>query len=186
MPIRRALLSVYDKSGVVDLATALHARGVELLSTGGTYQALRDAGLPVIEVSAYTGFPEMMDGRVKTLHPKIHGGLLCVRDDPHHREAAAANGIGMIDLVVVNLYPFEATADKPQASTADKIEKIDIGGPSMLRSAAKNHAYVRCSAIRWTTRPSSPSSRRTPATPPWPSAAAVRGRCSAPPHATMR
>ena len=142
MPIRRALLSVYDKSGVVDLATALHARGVELLSTGGTYQALRDAGLPVIEVSAYTGFPEMMDGRVKTLHPKIHGGLLCVRDDPHHREAAAANGIGMIDLVVVNLYPFEATADKPQASTADKIEKIDIGGPSMLRSAAKNHAYV--------------------------------------------
>ncbi len=142
MPIRRALLSVFDKTGIVELATALHAQGVELLSTGGTYKALKDAGIPVIEVAEYTGFPEMMDGRVKTLHPKIHGGLLCVRDDAHHAAAAKANGIGMIDLVVVNLYPFEATADKPGSSTADKIEKIDIGGPSMLRSAAKNHAFV--------------------------------------------
>jgi phosphoribosylaminoimidazolecarboxamide formyltransferase/IMP cyclohydrolase len=142
MPIRRALLSVFDKTGIVDLARSLHQRGVELLSTGGTYKALADAGLPVIEVAQYTGFPEMMDGRVKTLHPKIHGGLLCVRDDAHHMAAAQANGIGMIDLVVVNLYPFEATADKPGATLADKIEKIDIGGPSMLRSAAKNHAYV--------------------------------------------
>jgi phosphoribosylaminoimidazolecarboxamide formyltransferase/IMP cyclohydrolase len=140
--IKRALLSVFDKTGIVDFARALHQRGVELLSTGGTYKALKDAGIPVIEVAEYTGFPEMMDGRVKTLHPKIHGGLLCVRDDAHHAAAAAANGIGMIDLVVVNLYPFEATADKPGSTTADKIEKIDIGGPSMLRSAAKNHAFV--------------------------------------------
>jgi len=142
MPIRRALLSVFDKTGIVDFAKALHQAKVELLSTGGTYKALKDAGIPVIEVAEYTGFPEMMDGRVKTLHPKIHGGLLCVRDDAHHAAAATANGIGMIDLVVVNLYPFEATADKPGSTTADKIEKIDIGGPSMLRSAAKNHAFV--------------------------------------------
>jgi phosphoribosylaminoimidazolecarboxamide formyltransferase/IMP cyclohydrolase len=142
MSIRRALLSVFDKTGIIDFARALDARGVELLSTGGTWKALKDAGIPVIEVAEYTGFPEMMDGRVKTLHPKIHGGLLCVRNDAHHVAAATANGIGMIDLVVVNLYPFEATADKPGATTADKIEKIDIGGPSMLRSAAKNHAFV--------------------------------------------
>ncbi len=142
MTIRRALLSVFDKTGVVDLARTMQRRGVELLSTGGTYKALQDAGIPVIEVAEHTGFPEMMDGRVKTLHPKIHGGLLCVRDDAHHMQAAAANGIGLIDLVVVNLYPFEATCDKAGATTADKIEKIDIGGPSMLRSAAKNHAFV--------------------------------------------
>jgi phosphoribosylaminoimidazolecarboxamide formyltransferase/IMP cyclohydrolase len=142
VPIQRALLSVFDKTGIVDFATALHASNVELLSTGGTYAALKAAGLPVIEVAEYTGFPEMMDGRVKTLHPKIHGGLLCIRDDAHHLAAANANGIGMIDLVVVNLYPFEATADQPGSTTADKIEKIDIGGPSMLRSAAKNLAFV--------------------------------------------
>jgi phosphoribosylaminoimidazolecarboxamide formyltransferase / IMP cyclohydrolase len=140
--IKRALLSVFDKTGIVEFAKELHHRGVELLSTGGTYKALKDAHLPVTEVAEYTGFPEMMDGRVKTLHPRIHGGLLCVRDDAHHMDAARANDIGMIDLVVVNLYPFEATADKPGASTEDKIEKIDIGGPSMLRSAAKNHRYV--------------------------------------------
>jgi phosphoribosylaminoimidazolecarboxamide formyltransferase/IMP cyclohydrolase len=140
--IARALLSVFDKTGIVDFARELQARGVELLSTGGTYAALKQAGIPVLEVAEYTGFPEMMDGRVKTLHPKIHGGLLSVRDDAHHMAAAKANGIGMIDLVVVNLYPFEATADKAGATTADKIEKIDIGGPSMLRSAAKNHAFV--------------------------------------------
>ncbi len=142
MPIRRALLSVFDKAGIVEFARTLHASGVELLSTGGTYKALQAAGLPVIEVADYTGFPEMMDGRVKTLHPKIHGGLLCVRDDSAHIASAADNDIGMIDLVVVNLYPFEATADSADATLADKIEKIDIGGPSMLRSAAKNHRYV--------------------------------------------
>ncbi|TVR42030.1 MAG: bifunctional phosphoribosylaminoimidazolecarboxamide formyltransferase/IMP cyclohydrolase PurH [Planctomycetota bacterium] len=141
-PIRRALLSVFYKDGIVDLARDLHQRGVELLSTGGTYKALREAGLPVIEVADYTAFPEMMDGRVKTLHPKIHGGLLCLRDDSSHTEMAARHDIGMIDLVVVNLYPFEATCDDAQASAQDRIEKIDIGGPSMLRSAAKNHAFV--------------------------------------------
>ncbi|MFW5698995.1 MAG: bifunctional phosphoribosylaminoimidazolecarboxamide formyltransferase/IMP cyclohydrolase [Planctomycetota bacterium] len=141
-PIRRALLSVYDKTGIVDLAHDLHARGVELLSTGGTYALLVDSGLPVREVAEYTGFPEMMNGRVKTLHPLIHGGLLCLRDDAQHQAQAEANGIGMIDLVVVNLYPFEATCDDPGSTPADRIEKIDIGGPSMLRSAAKNHAHV--------------------------------------------
>jgi phosphoribosylaminoimidazolecarboxamide formyltransferase/IMP cyclohydrolase len=142
MPIRRALLSVFDKTGVVDLAKALHERKVHLLSTGGTYQALKAAGLPVTEVAEHTGFPEMMDGRVKTLHPMIHGGLLANRAVPEHLKSAETYGIELIDLVVVNLYPFEATADKPGATTADKIEKIDIGGPSMLRSAAKNHASV--------------------------------------------
>jgi phosphoribosylaminoimidazolecarboxamide formyltransferase / IMP cyclohydrolase len=142
MPIKRALLSVYDKTGIVDLAKGLYQRGVELLSTGGTYQALKNAKVPVTEVAEYTGYPEMMDGRVKTLHPKIHGGLLCRRSDPQHVAAADSNGIGMIDLVVVNLYPFEATCEQAGATTADKIEKIDIGGPSMLRSAAKNHESV--------------------------------------------
>ena len=139
--ITRALLSVSDKTGVVDLARALAARGVELVSTGGTAKALRDAGLEVRDVSDLTGFPEMMDGRVKTLHPMVHGGLLAVRDDPEHAAALAAHAIGAIDLVVVNLYPFEATV----ARGADRdtvIENIDIGGPSMVRSAAKNHAYV--------------------------------------------
>ncbi|MCP3735512.1 bifunctional phosphoribosylaminoimidazolecarboxamide formyltransferase/IMP cyclohydrolase [Sphingomonas sp. RP10(2022)] len=141
IPIQRALLSVSDKTGVVDLARALAARGVELVSTGGTARALREAGLEVRDVSDLTGFPEMMDGRVKTLHPMVHGGLLAVRDDPEHAAAMTEHGIGAIDLVVVNLYPFEATV----ARGADRdtvIENIDIGGPSMVRSAAKNHAYV--------------------------------------------
>jgi phosphoribosylaminoimidazolecarboxamide formyltransferase / IMP cyclohydrolase len=142
MPIRRALLSVYDKTGIVEFARTLHARGVELLSTGGTYKALKDASIPVIEVAEYTKFPEMMDGRVKTLHPMIHGGLLANRAVPEHLASAQKHAIGLIDLVVVNLYPFEATADNPKSTTDDKIEKIDIGGPSMLRSAAKNHASV--------------------------------------------
>ena len=142
MSIRRALLSVFDKTGVIELASALHQRGVHLLSTGGTYQALTAAGIPVTEVSEHTGFPEMMDGRVKTLHPMIHGGLLANRAIAEHLTSATTHGIALIDLVVVNLYPFEATADKAGATTADKIEKIDIGGPSMLRSAAKNHASV--------------------------------------------
>jgi phosphoribosylaminoimidazolecarboxamide formyltransferase/IMP cyclohydrolase len=139
--IRRALLSVSDKSGVVDLASRLAKAGVELVSTGGTARALRDAGLPVLDVAEVTGFPEMMDGRVKTLHPKIHGGLLAVRDDPEHAAAMDAHDIGAIDLVVVNLYPFAATVASG-AGRDEIIENIDIGGPSMVRSAAKNHAFV--------------------------------------------
>jgi phosphoribosylaminoimidazolecarboxamide formyltransferase/IMP cyclohydrolase len=141
IPVRRALLSVSDKTGIVDLAQALAARGVDLVSTGGTAKALRDAGLAVRDVSDVTGFPEMMDGRVKTLHPMIHGGLLAVRDDAHHVAAMEEHGIGAIDLVVVNLYPFAATVAKG-ARRDDVIENIDIGGPSMVRSAAKNHAFV--------------------------------------------
>jgi phosphoribosylaminoimidazolecarboxamide formyltransferase/IMP cyclohydrolase len=137
---RRALLSVSDKSGIVELAQALSARGIELLSTGGTFKLLRDKGVAVTEVSAHTGFPEMMDGRVKTLHPKIHGGLLGRRgiDDA----VMAEHGIAPIDILVLNLYPFEATVAKPDHTFADAIENIDIGGPAMLRSAAKNHADV--------------------------------------------
>jgi phosphoribosylaminoimidazolecarboxamide formyltransferase/IMP cyclohydrolase len=141
LPIRRALLSVSDKTGLVDLARALAAQGVELVSTGGTAKAIRDAGLPVRDVSDLTGFPEMMDGRVKTLHPVVHGGLLAVRDNPEHAAAAAEHGIGMIDLVVVNLYPFAQTVTRG-AARDEVIENIDIGGPSMVRSAAKNHAHV--------------------------------------------
>ncbi|MCH8684143.1 bifunctional phosphoribosylaminoimidazolecarboxamide formyltransferase/IMP cyclohydrolase [Pedomonas mirosovicensis] len=139
--ITRALLSVSDKTGLVPFAEALAARGVELLSTGGTAKALRDAGLAVKDVAEHTGFPEMMDGRVKTLHPKIHGGLLALRDHPEHAKAMADHAIPPIDLVVVNLYPFEATVAKG-ADFETCIENIDIGGPSMVRSAAKNHAYV--------------------------------------------
>lgn len=141
VPVRRALLSVSDKAGVVDLARALAGQGIELVSTGGTAKALREAGLAVRDVSELTGFPEMMDGRVKTLHPKVHGGLLAVRDDPAHAAAMAEHEIGAIDLVVVNLYPFEATVAKG-AGRDEVIENIDIGGPSMVRSAAKNHAHV--------------------------------------------
>lgn len=139
--IRRALLSVSDKAGLVELGQALSARGVELVSTGGTAKTLREAGLAVMDISELTGFPEMMDGRVKTLHPKVHGGLLAVRDNAEHAAAMAEHEIGAIDLVVVNLYPFEATVAKG-AERDEVIENIDIGGPSMVRSAAKNHAYV--------------------------------------------
>jgi phosphoribosylaminoimidazolecarboxamide formyltransferase/IMP cyclohydrolase len=139
--IRRALLSVSDKSGLAELGRALARHGVELVSTGGTAKALREAGLEVRDVSDLTGFPEMMDGRVKTLHPKVHGGLLAVRDDPENAEAMAEHGIGAIDLVVVNLYPFARTVAKG-AERDEVIENIDIGGPSMVRSAAKNHAHV--------------------------------------------
>ena len=137
---RRALLSVSDKSGIVELATALSLRGIELLSTGGTFKLLREKGVAVTEVSAHTGFPEMMDGRVKTLHPKIHGGLLGRRgtDDA----VMAEHGIAAIDILVLNLYPFEATVAKPGHTFDEAIENIDIGGPAMLRSAAKNHADV--------------------------------------------
>jgi phosphoribosylaminoimidazolecarboxamide formyltransferase/IMP cyclohydrolase len=140
--VSRALLSVSDKSGIVELARALGAAGIELLSTGGTARLLEKEGVKVMEVSAYTGFPEMLDGRVKTLHPKIHGGLLARRDDAGHMAALQGAGIGPIDLLVVNLYPFAATVADPDARFEDAIENIDIGGPAMLRSAAKNHAHV--------------------------------------------
>ena len=140
--IRRALLSVSDKTGLVAFATMLAARGVELLSTGGTAKLLSDAGLPVVEVADYTGFPEMLDGRVKTLHPKVHGGLLARRDVAAHIAAIDKHGIGAIDLIVVNLYPFEATVAKPGCTLDDAIEHIDIGGPAMVRSAAKNWKHV--------------------------------------------
>ena len=139
--ITRALLSVSDKGGLIELGQALASRGVALLSTGGTAKALRDAGLAVTDVSDHTGFPEMMDGRVKTLHPTIHGGLLALRDDPGHAASMAEHGIAPIDLVVVNLYPFAATVARG-AERPDIIENIDIGGPSMVRSAAKNHGFV--------------------------------------------
>ena len=138
-----ALLSVSDKSGLADFATALvEQHGYRLLSTGGTARLLAEKGLPVTEVSEHTGFPEMMEGRVKTLHPKIHGGLLCRRDKADHLAAAEAHGIALIDLVVVKLYPFESTVAKPDVTREEAIENIDIGGPSMLRSAAKNHEAV--------------------------------------------
>ena len=140
-PIKRALLSVSDKTGLVDLGKALASNGVELLSTGGTAKALRDAGLDVRDVADVTGYPEMMDGRVKTLHPAVHGGLLALRDNDDHVAAMDTHGIGAIDLVVVNLYPFEATVAKG-AAYAEVIENIDIGGPAMIRSAAKNHGFV--------------------------------------------
>ena len=142
MKIRRALISVSDKSGIEFFAKALSERGVELLSTGGTHAAIAAAGVPVREVSEHTGFPEMMDGRVKTLHPKVHGGILALRDETTHVEAMEAHGIGAIDLVIVNLYPFEATVAKPGTQRAEAVEQIDIGGPSMVRSAAKNHRFV--------------------------------------------
>lgn len=139
--VTRALLSVSDKSGLLDFARALHARGIELISTGGTSKALSAAGLPVKDVSDLTGFPEMMDGRVKTLHPKVHGGLLAIRGNPEHEAAMLAHGIGAIDLLVVNLYPFEETIAKTD-DFAICIENIDVGGPAMIRGAAKNHADV--------------------------------------------
>jgi phosphoribosylaminoimidazolecarboxamide formyltransferase / IMP cyclohydrolase len=140
--IQRALLSVSDKTGLVAFAQILAAQGVELISTGGTARALRDAGLAVKDISEHTGFPEMLDGRVKTLHPKVHGGLLFIRGNETHEAAVKAHGITPIDLVVVNLYPFEQTVAKENVSLHDAIENIDIGGPSMLRSAAKNHDSV--------------------------------------------
>ncbi len=140
-PIRRALLSVSDKTGLAEFGRALAAHGVEILSTGGTAKALEEAGVSVVEVGDYTNFPEVMGGRVKTLHPKIHGGILAHRDDPAHGEAMRAHGIGAIDLVAINLYPFESTV-AAGTNAAACIENIDIGGPAMIRAAAKNHAFV--------------------------------------------
>src|SRR5215813_13049559 len=140
--IGRALISVSDKTGIVDFATGLAGFGVEILSTGGTAAALKAAGLTVTDISKYTGFPEMMDGRLKTLHPKVHGGLLHLRDNAEHVAQAKEHGIEPIDLVVVNLYPFEETVAMPGVTLEEAIEQIDIGGPSMLRSAAKNYRSV--------------------------------------------
>jgi phosphoribosylaminoimidazolecarboxamide formyltransferase/IMP cyclohydrolase len=142
VPVRRALLSVSDKRGLIDLARALAERGVHLLASGGTRKALADAGLDVTEVADYTGQPEILGGRVKTLHPKIHGGILARRDVPEDMEALRAQGIEPIDLVVVNLYPFETTVAKPGVTFEEAVENIDIGGPSLIRGAAKNHAHV--------------------------------------------
>ncbi len=140
--VRRALVSVSDKSGVVELARALVDMKVENLSTGGTARTLRENGIEILDVSDYTGFPEMLDGRVKTLHPKIHGGLLGQRENPHHVETMTKHGINPIDMVVVNLYPFEDTVAKSNCTLEDAIENIDIGGPAMIRSAAKNYRDV--------------------------------------------
>ena len=140
--IQRAIISLSDKSGIVQFAKDLQAFGVEILSTGGTAKTLRESGLKIMDVSEYTGFPEMLDGRVKTLHPKIHGGLLGIRDNPEHVKKMKEHGIIPTDLVVVNLYPFEATVAKPSCTLEEAIENIDIGGPSMLRAAAKNYPYV--------------------------------------------
>ncbi len=170
MKVRRALISVHDKTGIVAFAQALTALGVEIVSTGGTAKLLREADVPVRDVAEVTGFAEMLDGRVKTLHPRIHGGILARRDMPAHLAALEKHGIAPIDLVVVALYPFEQTVARPDVTREEAIENIDIGGPAMIRSAAKNHASVgvvtspsqsgsmprgcsRCATVRIRTRP---------------------------------
>ena len=140
--IQRALISVSDKAGILEFASGLQTFGVEILSTGGTAKALRERSLKVVDVSEYTGFPEMLDGRVKTLHPRVHGGLLGIRDNPEHAKKMKEHGIQAIDMVAVNLYPFEATVAKPSCTLEEAVENIDIGGPSMLRAGAKNYPYV--------------------------------------------
>ncbi|MDE2027338.1 MAG: bifunctional phosphoribosylaminoimidazolecarboxamide formyltransferase/IMP cyclohydrolase, partial [Candidatus Omnitrophica bacterium] len=149
--VKRALISVSDKSGLVEFAKGLQKLGIEIISTGGTAVLLRSANIPVREVSEYTGFPEMLDGRVKTLHPKIHGGLLALRDNPEHMKQIESHTIGLIDMVVVNLYPFEKVIQKKNITLDEAIENIDIGGPSMLRSAAKNYKSVAviCNTARY-------------------------------------
>jgi phosphoribosylaminoimidazolecarboxamide formyltransferase / IMP cyclohydrolase len=140
--IKRAIISVSNKTGIVEFAKELHSMGIEILSTGGTAKTLREAGLPVKDVSEHTGSPEMLDGRVKTLHPRIHGGLLSRRDNPKDIDEIKRYGIDTIDMVVVNLYPFEETIARPGVTFAEAIENIDIGGPAMLRSASKNFQDV--------------------------------------------
>jgi phosphoribosylaminoimidazolecarboxamide formyltransferase/IMP cyclohydrolase len=140
--VRRALLSVSDKRGIVEFARGLAALGVELISTGGTARELIEAGLEVRSIENFTGFPEIMDGRVKTLHPKLYAGLLAVRSNPDHLDAALEHDVEFVELVCVNLYPFERTAARASATDAEVIEQIDIGGPTMIRAAAKNHAYA--------------------------------------------
>jgi phosphoribosylaminoimidazolecarboxamide formyltransferase / IMP cyclohydrolase len=141
-PIKRALISVSDKTGIVELAKGLAEAGVEIYSTGGTWNAINEAGVPVIDVSEYTGFPEMMDGRLKTLHPKVHGGILCRHDNPSDMNALAEHGILSLELVIVNLYPFRETIAKPGTTYEEAVEKVDIGGPTMVRAAAKNHKFA--------------------------------------------
>src|SRR6266478_5865648 len=140
--IRRALVSVSDKTGIVDFARELKRFGVEIISTGGTAKTLRENGIEVRDVSDVTGFPEMMDGRIKTLHPKIHGALLALRDNPEHAADMSKHGIEPIDMVIINLYPFEETIAREGVTVEEAIEQIDIGGPAMIRSAAKNHESV--------------------------------------------
>jgi len=142
MKISRALISVSDKTGVEEFARFLQGKGVEILSTGGTAKLLKEKGVPVKSVDAHTGHPEIMDGRVKTLHPKIHGGILAIRQNPTHQKDMDDNNIVPIDLVIVNLYPFKQTIAKPDCKLEEAIENIDIGGPAMLRSSAKNHKFV--------------------------------------------
>ncbi len=143
MGIRRAIISLSDKAGIQDFAKVLYEKwGVEILSTGGTARILTESGIPVVEVSSYTGFPEMMDGRVKTLHPKIHGGILALRDNSEHRDAMEREGIKPIDMVVVNLYPFKKVIERPDCTLSEAIENIDIGGPTLIRAAAKNYPFV--------------------------------------------
>lgn len=142
LKIKRAIISVSNKLGAVDFAKKLSKAGVEIISTGGTMKAIRAAGIPVTYVSDLTGFPEIMNGRVKTLNPKIHGGILAVRDNPEHVKQMQENGIAPIDLVAVNLYPFKMTIQKPDATLEDAVENIDIGGPAMIRAAAKNFKFV--------------------------------------------
>ncbi|MDR2624888.1 MAG: bifunctional phosphoribosylaminoimidazolecarboxamide formyltransferase/IMP cyclohydrolase, partial [Zoogloeaceae bacterium] len=142
MTLQQALLSVSDKTGLPEFAQGLAALGIKLLSTGGTARLLQEAGLAVTEIGDYTGFPEMLDGRVKTLHPKVHGGILARRDLPEHQKTLKAHGIPTIDLVCVNLYPFKETIARPGVTLAEAIENIDIGGPAMVRSAAKNFTGV--------------------------------------------
>ena len=140
--IKRALISVTDKAGIAELAGELDALGIEIISTGGTARTIREAGVPVKDVSELTGFPEMMDGRVKTLHPKVHGGILAIRDNETHASQMKEHGIGSIDLVIVNLYAFEKTVAKEGVTLAEAVENIDIGGPTLLRSSAKNFRFV--------------------------------------------
>jgi phosphoribosylaminoimidazolecarboxamide formyltransferase/IMP cyclohydrolase len=142
LPVKNALISVYDKTGVLEFAKGLVEMGVRIISTGGTFKLLKENGVKVIPVDEVTGFPEMMHGRVKTLHPKVHGGILADRDVPEHMQALKDHQIDMIDLVCVNLYPFVKVTSDPNCSLADAIENIDIGGPTMVRSASKNHKHV--------------------------------------------
>ncbi|MEJ5299884.1 MAG: IMP cyclohydrolase [Thermodesulforhabdaceae bacterium] len=140
--ITRALISVTDKTGIVDLAKGLVRHGVSIISTGGTAKVLRDSGLPITDVSDFTGFPEMLDGRVKTLHPKIHGGILALRNNENHMTTIKAHGLQLIDMVVVNLYAFEATVSREGCTLEEAIENIDIGGPTLIRASAKNFRHV--------------------------------------------
>src|SRR4051794_26942905 len=166
--IRRAVLSVSDKTGIVDFAKGLDALGIELVSTGGTAQALEAAGLNVRAIDDFTGFPEIMSGRVKTLHPKLYAGLLARRDDPAHMVAAEENDIEFVDLVCVNLYPFEETAARRGPSEDDVIENIDIGGPTMIRAAAKNFRFSAGGVEPQSHRPRLPGPPRPPSPPPPP------------------